>query len=316
MLGLKPKYTIENAGIMAGPLPVVCAAIAAGKADTVAMVYAVAPRRTGRAFGGQNIAEGYAVPSSYYYHHPWGWSSQVAHWAFVWSYYQQFYGKSESDLATVALQLRRNAMAHPHAIMRKPLTIEDYLASRYVVRPLRLLDICLVNDGAVCLIVQRSSLARDLPHTPILVAGWGESIVKTDKLDTLVRKRLQPQFHDAGQQALRMAGLSLLDVRHFEAYDAASIHLISHVEGHGFVAPGEGLDLFQSGGAAIDGRLPINVAGGMLSGSYMHGWSHIAEIARQLRHEANGRQIQGLDVSMFSLAQTDSVHPLLLTRGV
>jgi len=315
MLGLKPKYAIENAGIMAGPLPVVCAAIAAGKANTVAMVYAVTPRAVGRAFGGQNISEGYAVPPSYYYYHPWGWSSQVAHWALVWSYYQRLYGKCEADLGAVAMQLRRNAIAHPQAIMREPLSLEDYLASRYVVRPLHLLDICLVNDGAVCLIVRRSDMANDLPHAPVLIAGWGESLVKTDKLDTLVRKRLQPQFRDAGQQALGMAGLALSDVGHFEAYDAASMHLVSHVEGHGFAQAGEGLDLFQSGQAANTGRIPINVGGGMLSGSYMHGWSHIAEVTRQLRHEAHGRQIPGLHVSMFSLAQTDSVHPLLLTRG-
>ena len=81
ILGLTPRYLIQNGGIMAGPLPVVCAAIAAGKCDTVAMVYAVASRAIGRQYGGKTYEADARTPSSYYYYHPWGWSSQAAHWA-------------------------------------------------------------------------------------------------------------------------------------------------------------------------------------------------------------------------------------------
>jgi len=130
-----------------------------------------------------------------------------------------------------------------------------------------------------------------------------------------VRKRLRPQFEEAGRQALDMAGLALSDVGHFECYDASTMHLINHVEGHGFAAPGEGIAFCKGGGMAIGGTLPTNTAGGMLSGSYMHGWNHVAEITRQLRHEAGERQVEGVQVSMFSLAQTDQVHPLVFTRG-
>jgi acetyl-CoA acetyltransferase len=314
LLGLKPRFAIENGGIMAGPLPVVCAAIAAGKADTVAMVYAVASRSIGRKFGGKTF-EGGGAPLSYYYHHPWGWSSQAAHWAFIWSYYQATYGATEADLGAVAVQLRNNAMAHPSAIMQRPLTIEGYLASRYVVRPLHLFDLCLVNDGAVCLIVRRADKASGLAHAPVEVAGWGEGKVKGDKMDQLVRQRLKPQHDVAAKEAFGMAGLSLSDVQHFEGYDASTIHLIGQMESYGFVAPGEGLEFCKSGQMAVGGRLPVNVAGGMLSGSYMHGWNHVAEITRQLRHEAGARQIPGLEVSLFSLAETDQVHPIVFTRG-
>jgi hypothetical protein len=47
----------------------------------------------------------------------------------------------------------------------------------------------------------------------------------------------------------------------------------------------------------------------------MHGWNHVAEIVRQLRHEAGPRQVKDVEISMFSLAQTDQVHPLLFMRG-
>lgn len=317
LLGLKPRYAIENGNIMAGPLQVVCADIAAGRADTVAMVYAVASRAIGRQYGGRTYDSGQAgaTPTTYYYYHPWGWSSQAAHWAFTFSHYQARYGVTEADLGAVAMQLRRNAIATPNAVMQAPMTLEDYLAARYIVRPLRLFDMCLVNDGAVCLIVRRADQAHDLPHAPVLVAGWGESRVPNNKLHYLVRERLRPQLREAGRQALDMAGLALADIGHFEAYDAASIHLVNQVEGYGFVEPGAGVDAFRSGELAPDGRLPVNTAGGMISGSYMHGWNLVAEVVRQLRHEAGERQVAGLQASMFSLAQTDQAHPIIFTRG-
>jgi len=315
MLGLKPRYMIDNGGIMAGPLPVACAAVASGECDTIAMVYAVTPRSLARKFGGEPMA-GTAAPPSYYYFHPWGWSSQAAHWAYIWRYYQNEFGATEADLGAVAIQLRNNAIMNSNAIMQTPLSIEDYLASRYIVRPLRLLDLCLVNDGGVCLIVRRADRTRHLRHAPVLVAGWGESKVRSKKMHTLVRERLAPQIQEAGDQAFSMAGMGVSHVQHFECYDAATIHLIGQFEGFGFAAPGEGLEFCKAGGMAVGGRMPVNTAGGMLSGAYMHGWNHVAEITKQLRHEATGRQIEGVEISLFSLAQTDQVHPILFKRGV
>ena len=315
ILGLTPRYLIANGNIMAGPLPVVCADIAAGKADTVAMVYAVASRAIGRLYGGKTYESHDRTPASYYYYHPWGWSSQAAHWALMLTYYQQTFGVTEEDLGAVAIQVRNHACANPHAVMQKPISLEDYMASRYIVRPLHLFDLCLVNDGAVCLIVSRVDKARDLIHAPVLVAGWGVSKVKSEKMHYMVRERLRPQMQDAGAQAFAMAGLQLADVQHFEGYDPSTMHLINQVEGYSFVPPGEGLAFCKNGQMALDGSLPTNTGGGNLSGSYMHGWSQVAEVVRQLRHEAAERQVAGARVSMSSLAQTDQVHPLVFERG-
>ncbi len=315
ILGLKPRYCIANGNIMAGPLPVVCADIAAGKADTVAMIFSVASRSIGRQFGGSTDFRGEGVPSSYYYYHPWGWSSQAAHWALIFSHYQAAYGVSEEDLGAVAIQLRKNAMTEPSAVMQTPMSLEDYMASRYIVRPLHLFDICLVNDGAVCLIVTRTEKAKDMARPPVLVAGWGESKIKHGKMHTMVRERLRPQMQEAGGQALAMAGVSLADIQHFEGYDASTIHLINQVEGYGFAEPGTGIEFCKAGQMALGGRLPVNTAGGNLSGSYMQGWSQVAEIVRQLRHEAGERQIKDIEVSMSSLVQTDQAHPLIFVRG-
>jgi acetyl-CoA acetyltransferase len=316
MLGIKPRHMINNGNIMAGPLPVVCTDIAAGKCDTVAMVYAVASRAIGRQYGGNTYVGGQGGPSSYYYYHPWGWSSQAAHWALMFRYYQQTYGVTEADLGAVAIQLRNNAMANPNAVMQTPITIEQYLASRYIVRPLHLFDLCLVNDGAVCLIVRRADRSRDLPHAPVGVAGWAEVKARGSKLHNLVRERLRPVMQEAGALAAAMAGKALADIQHFEGYDASSFHLISQLEGFGFAEPGTGLAFCKAGHMGLRGSLPVNTSGGNLSGSYMHGWSQVAEVVRQLRHEAGPRQIENIQTSMMALVQTDQAHPLIFTRGV
>ena len=316
LLGLQPRYAITNGNIMAGPLPAVCADIAAGKADTVAMIYAAASRAIGRQYGGQTYTGDQAgTPASYYYYHPWGFSSQAAHWAMVCTYYLNQFGLTEDDLAEVAIQLRKNALLNPNAIMKTPMTLADYRASRYIVRPLHLLDMCLVNDGAVCLIVRKAELSRHLAHPAVLVSGWGEAEVKQNKLHVLVRERLRPQIQESLAQCLAMAGAEFSEIGHFEGYDAASMHLVTQIEGFGFAEPGTALARFRSGDFSPGGLLPVNTAGGMISGAYMHGWNQVVEIVRQLRHEAGPRQIKGLQMSLSSLAQTDASHPILYRRG-
>jgi acetyl-CoA acetyltransferase len=322
-MGVAPRFVEANGNIMAGPLPVACAAIAAGKADTIAMVFAVSPRNSGRVYGGKTFAianaddpdAGGGAPVTYYAFNPWGWTSQAAHWALMFSHYQFTYGVAEGDLFSVTYQVREHARAQDQAVMKSELTLEGYTSSRYIVRPLRIFDICIVNDGAVCLIVRRADMARDLPQVPADVAGWGHSKVKKDKLHTLFRERLRLQIREASDEALAMAGLSLDDVGHFEGYDASSFHLVNQIEGVGFTEPGTGLAFCKGGQMTVGGRIPTNTAGGNLSGSYMQGWSQVAEAVRQLRHQAGRFQVPGLQVSMTNLAQTDQSHPLVFTRG-
>ena len=233
----------------------------------------------------------------------------------MFSYYQQVYGEDADALAAVAMQLRQHAIATPNAVIQQTMSIDDYKASRYIVRPLRLFDICMVNDGAVCLIVTSSDKAREFKKPPVQLAGWGEAKVKQQKMRTLVYERLRPQMQEAGKQALDMAGLVLGNVQHFECYDVASIHLVNQLEGFGFVPEGKGLGFCRSGEIAPQGRLPVNTSGGNLSGSYMQGWGQVAEIVRQLRGEAGAQQVKNLEVSMSALVQSDQAHPLLFVRG-
>jgi len=311
MLGVEPQYIVGAQGMM--PFLSAIEALASGRCTTIALVHAIPSRAIGRQYGGQTYQG--TGRDSYYYYHPWGWSSQAAHWALMFSYYQSTYGASEEDLGSVALTLRNSAALNENAIMRAPLSIEDYLESRYIVRPLHLFDMCLVNDGAVCLIIRRTDQTNDLRHSPVLVSGWGNAAVHKAKMYYMVKERLRPQLQEAGRQALNMAGLTISDIDHFQGYDASSIHLINQLEGYGFVEPGEGLDFCKEGHMAIGGSLPVNTSGGMLSEAYLQGWNLMAEAVRQLRHEAGSRQVNGIQTAMFSFATTDSAHPIIFKRG-
>ncbi|MBO0729226.1 MAG: thiolase family protein [Acidimicrobiaceae bacterium] len=310
-LGLVPRHVMQGGGIL--PFLPAVAALAAGRCDTIAVVHALPSRAIGRQYGGQTYAGG--GRDSYYYYHPWGWSSQAAHWALMFSYYAATYGFTEADLGEVAVTLRSNATRNDNATMRTPLSIEDYLASRYIVRPMRLFDLCLVNDGAVCVILTGANRARNLRQTPVLVSGWGHGRVHDSKLRSMVTERLRPQLAGAAADALGIAGVALSDVDHFEGYDASTIHLVNQLEGYGFAKPGEGLNFWKEGHTAIGGTIPTNTGGGMLSEAYLQGWNLLAEVVRQLRHDAGPRQVEDAEVSLFSFTTTESVHPIVFTRG-
>jgi len=315
LFGIEPKLGWINGHVYAGPLPAAAGKIMEGEAEVIALVFGIANRSAGRQFGGMTFSSDMAAPSSYYYHHPWGWSSQAAHWALMAQRYFARFDQSEEDLGHVPMAVRAHAAMDPNAVMQKPFTIDEYMASRYIVRPLHLFDICLVTDGAVCLIISSAERARDMPHVPVDIAGWGESMIKQDKMKTMVEERLQPQLQAAGNQALAMAGLNIGDIGHFEGYDASSIHLVNQVEGFGFTPPGTGIDFCKDGQMTLGGRIPTNMNGGNMSYAYMQGWGQVPEIVRQLRHEAGPRQIEGLRSSMSALTQTDTVHPVVYTRG-
>jgi len=311
-LGIEPTYAVRTGGLMAGLIPAATVALAEGRCDTLALVYSAASRSIGRVFGGASHTN--MGRHSYSYYHPWGWSSQAAHWAMMFDHYEREYGATEADLAHVAITVREHAGRNPHAIMRAPLTVDDYLASRYIVAPMHLFDMCLVNDGGVCVILRRADMTADLPHPPVLVAGWGSDRIHHSKMHFMVRERLRPQLQEAAAQTFAMSGLDLGDVGHFQAYDASTIHLVNQLEGTGFVAPGEGLEFAKAGEMRLGGSLPTNTSGGLLSEAYMHGWNHVVEAVRQLRHEAGDRQVAGVGASLYSLATTDEAFPVLFTR--
>jgi acetyl-CoA acetyltransferase len=302
-----------------GSVESVSKVIEAGQANTVVLLYATThrsdPLEYGGLSGGQMGRD--AGRDSYFYYQPWGFTAQAAHWALAFRRHQLMYGSTEEQLGAVATTLRWYASRNEDAVMRAPVSREDYLESRYICRPLRLLDMCLVNDGAVAIILRRLDMSKSMPHVPVLIGGAGYCLATKDvaQLRPLVMEGMREQIRHATDMCLAGVGRSIHDVEHFQVYDAASVLIPLAIEGAGFCAPGEGIDFVQDGNIGLNGALPINTSGGMLSESYIHGYNFPIEAVRQLRHEAGERQVEGVTNSMYCRVTTTEAAVSFYRRG-
>ena len=202
------------------------------------------------------------------------------------------FGTSNEDFGRIAVLSRTNALDNERAMMRTPMSLDDYLASRWIVDPFRLYDCCLETDGGVAIVLVRSERAKDLAHRPVLVQGaaWGGGITVvnngfTDLSDSPARP-IAKRLYEA-------AGLGPTDIDFAELYDCFTYNVLSQIEGYGFAEPGTVGDRMADGDFdRSTGSLPINTHGGLLSEGYLHGMNHVYEAVEQIRGEAGRRQVE------------------------
>jgi acetyl-CoA acetyltransferase len=267
-------------------------AIETGLAEVVALVYGNNQRTAKVQYGGSQAMGGDSF-LSYVYHAPWGLTSQGALYAMTQRRFAQERGYAESDLGAIAVAQRAWAGLNPEAIMRQPVTMEDYLASPYVVEPLHLLDYCLINDGGVALIIAEAGRAARMSERPVYIEAVGRS--DQNQGATSLAPRLEDFYASAQREVARQvfdtAGYGPEDVSILQVYDSFSVHVPLALEGYGYCRPGEVGRLFRDKGIGPGGRLPINTSGGHLSETYMQGWNHQIEAVRQIRGDCGSRQV-------------------------
>ena len=210
------------------------------------------------------------------------------------SYFERF-GRGSSDLAEIAVALRNNAVPRADAYRHgQPITVEQHQESRFIVRPLRLFDYCLVTDGAVAFIVTSLERARDLARPPVAVLGLGACHEVGQAYTRGARLALGPASFDAEparSRALGAAGLSIDEIDVFQFYDAFTILVALQLEAYGLCGPGEAADWVRAGNFAWDSARPCNTSGTLHSWGYVQGFTHIAEGVRQLRGEGGATQV-------------------------
>jgi acetyl-CoA acetyltransferase len=287
-VGINPRYTgsMTLGGATAGCLVQMgLLAIAAGLATTVACVFGDTARTGGtkfdRASGGETSWG------------TWGMMSAAANSGVAADRHMHRYGTTSRQLAEVAVACRRHASMNPEAVMQEPITVEDHQASKWIVRPLRLLDCCLISDGAVCVILTSADRARDLKQPPVLVAGFGQAHT-TMNLESEDWWYV-PHQKRALADAFAMAGVTTKDIQVAQLYDNFTISVLLWLEHAGFCKPGESGSFVEGGRIQLGGDLPVNTAGGNLSESYMEGWLHIVEGVRQVRGQSGDRQVPGVE---------------------
>ena len=309
VLGLNPRWTITlpGHGRMSGMGIIEAAtAIAAGHCDYAALLYANIGRSRRVNYGGDES------PGTW---DPWGFTSPGAAHAMAFRRHMEMYGTTTRQLAEVSVAIRYHACLNPDAVMRNPITIEDHESARFITAPLRLLDYCLINDGAVCLILTSKERAEDFAKPPVLISGFGaQETYSPSSIANFDMDFWYPAISAAGRQAYEMAGVTTSDVDALMCYDNFSPTVLFSLEGLGFCGRGESGSFVEDGGLSLGGRLPVNTDGGHLSNSYMQGWALNVEAVRQLRGECGARQIPNCEVVQY-VQSTPCTRSIIYTRG-
>jgi acetyl-CoA acetyltransferase len=252
--------------------------------------------------------------------YPVGFSGPPLYFAAMATRYAHVYGLTldevESMLCEIAVSARSNAQRHAHAQMRAELDAQAYYAQPYFAQPLRRSDISLLSDGAVALIV---SAADAVPREKAVVtlAGWGHAVQPIPDEAFYTQSRELPHLPATASVALQVAQRARQEVSSadvFELYDCFSVATAVQLESLGITKPGRTLEAISGGQLGIDGRIPTNTHGGLLSHGYLLGANHVAEAVRQLRHEALGNQVADASSAFVGAGPGRQYTGLLLRR--
>ncbi len=316
-LGLKLKMynqTWAHGRFTASCIQWAAMAVNAGLANAVACLAAISFSGFRKPMmGGSGDSEGAREAGGGHGEDPvFGMTSPGAGAALVAQRYFSRFGATSRQLAAVPVAFRKHASLNPAAIMREPITVDDHQNSRFVCEPLHLLDYCLINDGAACVIVTSSERARDRKKPPVFISGmqglpggreefiWTYPGFGTSQQDLFDYKPgLQPVY--------QMAGVTPKDIDALFTYDAFAILAWTALERFGFCGQGEAAAFTQDGRIELGGALPMNTNGGLLSEGHIMGWNHQVEIVRQLRGECGPRQVANAQIIQWANAYGDSL---------
>lgn len=270
--------------------------VSTGQAQAV-LVYRSLNGRSGMRFGTGSGAS--SVGGVLQYGRPNGYMVP-GQWFALWARrHMERYGTTEEDLGHVALLSRRHAMANDHALIRDPLTMSDYLASRAINLPFRLFDCALEADGAVALLVTTQERARDLAQPPVhmlasqtFMGAGGYNDAWPDMTEMYSAQLAGPLW--------AQAGLGPGDVQLACLYDCFTYTALCTAEDFGFCDKGDSGSFFGSGRATYGGDVVINPHGGLLCEGYIHGFNHHFEAILQLRGQAERRQVTAARAALVS----------------
>jgi acetyl-CoA acetyltransferase len=274
-------------------------ALAAGVADCV-VCYRAINGRSGSRLNGSGRGGGGRLPWDMQFKYSAGVLAPAQEIALVARAHMLKYGTESEDFGRIAVLSRTNALDNDRAMMRKPMTLDDYLASRWIVDPFRMFDCCLETDGAVAIVLTRTDRARDLPHRPVLVQGaaWGGGITL---INNGQRDLTDSPARPIAERLYATAGVSPSEIEFAELYDCFTYNVLSQIEGYGFSEPGGVPEMLRLGRFdRSGGTLPINTHGGLLSEGYLHGLNHVYEAVQQIRGEAAHRQVSRHDVALVT----------------
>jgi acetyl-CoA C-acetyltransferase len=295
-LGLNNLKYIDNT-MTGGSSPVyhighAAAAIAMGKCSVALITLANRPRSEGG--GPRSLAASPEASFELVYG-----TSTLGMYALAAMRHMHEFGTTSEQLAWVKVAASQHAQHNPHALLPKPVTVEDVVNSPMLSDPLHRLDSCVVTDGGGAVIVASPEVARSINRPKVKILGQGEAPKH------LNNGRIDLTYTGArwsGPRAFEEAGVKPSDIKYASIYDSFTITVVETIEDLGFCEKGKGGAFVADGGLlSPNGRLPVNTDGGGLCNNHpgMGGMMKVLEGVRQVRHEAHPAvQVPNCDLAL------------------
>ncbi|MEM8811425.1 MAG: thiolase family protein, partial [Pseudomonadota bacterium] len=231
--------------------------------------------------------------------YPYGSGGPNASFAFLTDAYMRTYGAQREDFGRICVAQRANARLFPHALLRQPLSLKDYLDARPIADPIALFDCVMPCAGAEAFLVMSEEKARELGLSPVRI------------LSTIERHNAYPEdpIQFRGGWALdrdefwSMAGVTPDQVDFLQTYDDYPVIVMMQMEDLGFCEKGEGPDFVRSQTLTVDGSFPHNTSGGQLSvgqAGAAGGFLGLTEALRQLTGEVLGGAVAEARIGVVS----------------
>jgi acetyl-CoA acetyltransferase len=300
----------NNPSGLGGPLAGVMA-VASGVCDVV-VAFRCLTREAGHQGG---VSEGpQRIPGRFQFLTPYGYlGGIIVNLAMIKQRWMAQYGRPEIDFGHIAVNARRWSELNPRAVLRERISMEDYLNSRMVADPLRLLDCDYPINGAVATVITTAERARDLRQPPVIVDsmsyGTGAEVDWVFSKDYLYGGTIP-----CATRLWERSSFQPEDVHVAQIYDGFTPVTLHWIEALGFCGVGEFGDWIGDGSRiGPGGELPMNTAGGQLAEGRLHGISFLNEAVLQLRGHCGHRQVPGAKVAVVASGLYPQCGAMVLT---
>lgn len=267
-------------------------AVQAGDAEVVACIAGDANQTESFRLNVSNFSV-FSRDASY----PYGSGGPNASFAFLTAHYMRKYGASAEDFGRICVAQRENALSFPYALMKKPLTMQEYLDARPIADPIRLFDCVMPCAGGEAFLVLREERARalGLPFARVLGTIERHNAFPDDPIQ--MRGGWAMDVDDLYAQA----GVVPRDIDFFQPYDDYPVIVAMQIEDLGFCAKGEAPAFLRANTLTCDGTFPVNTSGGQLSvgqAGAAGGFLGLVEAIRQLTDQQLGAKVPDAKVGM------------------
>jgi acetyl-CoA acetyltransferase len=227
---------------------------------------------------------------------------------------RELLGGRDEDYGHIALNARRWAALNERAVMRKPLTMDDYLSSRFLAEPLRLLDCDYPVTGSCAIVLTTEDRARHLPAPVVIVDSHATA---TGDGDWIFGSRFSSGgLETCAQRLWARSSLRVTDLDLVGLYDGFTYMVLTWIEALGLCNPGEAGDWLDSGRTINPGgSMPLNTSGGQLAEGRLHGMGLLAETVQQLRGNAGARQVPNARAAAVGVSFGPAVTALVVRRA-